>query len=101
MPESGLSPEGMGEEAGEEVAAEEEEEEEEVEAGAELAAELSAAAAAGAGAEPAGAKGSVAKGGGEAVQPERATRAPGPRAVGDGKLMDVEEHRKYRYRGAS
>ena len=80
---------------------EEEEEEEEVEAGAELAAELSAAAAAGAGAEPAGAKGSVAKGGGAAVQPERATRAPGPRAVGDGKLMDVEEHRKYRYRGAS
>ena len=75
------------------------EEEEEVEAGAELAAELSAAAAAGAGAEPAGAKGSVAKGGGAAVQPERATRAPGPRAVGDGKLMDVEEHRKYR--GAS
>ena len=70
---------------------------EEVEAGAELAAELSAAAAAaGAGAEGAGAKGDDAKGGGAAVQPEKATRAPGPRAAGDGKLMDAEEHRKYR-----
>tara|TARA_B100000795_G_C22703106_1_gene400465 strand:- start:13 stop:549 length:537 start_codon:yes stop_codon:yes gene_type:complete len=72
---------------------------EEVEAGAELAAELSAAAAASAGAEGAGAKGGDAKGGGAAVQPEKATSAPGPRAAGDGKLMDVEEHSKYR--GAS
>ena len=69
---------------------------EEVEAGAELAAELSAAAAASAGAEGAGAKGGDAKGGGVAVQPEKATSAPRPRAAGDGKLMDVEEHSKYR-----
>ena len=72
---------------------------EEVEAGAELAAELSAVGAEGAGAKGGDAKGGDAKGGGAAVQPEKATRAPGPRAVGDGKLMDVEEHRKYR--GAS
>lgn len=61
-------------------------EEVQLQAEAEAEAELSAAAAA-----DAGAGALDVKGGGAAVQPEKATRAPGPPAAGDGKLMDAEE----------